>query len=114
MADIKGLVVYKGYQLGTWVNQFRVKYRKGTLTEEEKEKLDSIGFVYETNRFISDEEKIKILAEYCSVNNTTLKDIRYEEVYKGYRIGAWVSTFKRKYNAKNDEEKLKKIGKLIV
>lgn len=110
MSDIKGLVVYKGYQLGTWISQFRVKYRKGTLTEEEKEKLDSIGFVYEPNRFVADEEKVKVLEEYCVVNKTNLKNVRYEEVYKGYRIGAWISTFKRKYNAMGDEESLKKLG----
>lgn len=110
MENLKSTTVYKGYQLGTWINQFRIKYRKGTLTEEERNKLDNIGFVYEPNRFLSNEEKMAILENYCLVNKTTLENVRYEEVYKEYPVGIWVTVFKRKYNARGSEEKLKKIG----
>ena len=114
MAQIRGLNNYNGYQISTWITQFRAKYKKGTLTQEEKIKLDSIGFAYEADRTHSDEEKIQILQEYCLATGKKLSDIKYSEVYKGNSVGNWLAVFRKKYHAGDDKDKLKRTGKPLT
>ena len=40
---------YKTYNLGAWVAQQRVSYRKDLLDKERVQKLDKLGFIWDTN-----------------------------------------------------------------
>lgn len=108
MQDVKGRVIYEGYQLGTWIAQFRKKYKNGTLTDYEKERLNEIGFAFEVEGLLSFEEKVEVLKEFCKEQHKTLKDIVGIEEYKGFHIGRWIDYFRKKYRVKDLDDTSRK------
>jgi len=100
----------KDRQLGTWVSKQRVRIRQGTISEEEKVRLEAIGFV--PNRFNARwEEMFRRLVAYKRV----FGDANVPRVYdKDPQLAQWVLNQKdnfREGKMKPDRQiKLEAIG----
>jgi len=109
----------EGLHLGRWINRQRSQYKIGQLTLEHKQKLESIGMIFENvndlqwNAFY---EKIySYLIHYHNLyipNNFKTKDgITYDE--NGKNLDAWWRIQRLNYNKGTlSEERIKKIDKL--
>lgn len=89
--------VFKGYPLGTWVDNQRRHGQVGKLTEERRERLDSIpGWVWslEEERW---ENGFRHLLEYIGVRRHSRVGQTYETEDK-FRLGAWVNFQRTRYN----------------
>jgi superfamily II DNA or RNA helicase len=100
--------VFKGYNLGSWVNAQRIKKRKGLLTLEQIKKLDSIRFSWEP---ISDQwneafNALKIFKKktgHCRI--TKKQDSDYPN------LGIWVQV-QRTNKSRLTIEQINKLGSI--
>jgi len=91
--------IEKGQDLGTWLDQQRMLYRKNTLDATKKEKLEKIGMVWNVNAFKQEEMLIRLLRfkereGHCDVPSNHLED--------GKALGTWL----------HKQRRVKKTGKL--
>ena len=112
-----------GYNLGFWISNQRVKYKKGTLSEDRIKKLKEIDMIfgigrqdawnmmYElTKKYYEHYGNLKIPHSFKTING-------YETDEKGYKLGFWIS--KQRINYKNGTlsedriEKLEEIGMIF-
>ena len=112
-----------GYNLGFWISSQRVKYKKGTLSEDRIKKLKEIDMIfgigrqdawnmmYElTKKYYEHYGNLKIPHSFKTING-------YETDEKGYKLGFWIS--KQRNNYKNGTlsedriEKLEEIGMIF-
>lgn len=90
--------VYKGENFGQAVRSLRMRYSQGGLSKAQIEKLDSLGFVW-----VADEDKLttdqrfEVISDYMKEHGTLLC-VPAPEIYKGYPIGTFMSTYKSSYN----------------
>ena len=113
----------KGYSLGFWISNQRVKYKNGTLSEDRIEKLEEIGMMFENvnddtwnmmyelaKKYYKHYGDLKIPREFKTING-------YETNEKGYNLGLWITTQKTNYNksilSEDRIEKLEEIGMIF-
>ena len=108
-----------GFWLGHWLNRQRTQHNLGQLTSEHREKLESIGFVFDSVHELNWNEFYGQLHNYLEHYHTlnipkkfnTIDGINYDE--KGKNLGAWWHVQKSKYNKGTlKDEQIKKIDKL--
>ena len=98
-------------RLGMWVNNQRARYKKGSLSEDKIEKLESINFKLETNK--SWDEMFDLLVEYLNEHNNEYPS-QTNKNPEIKRLGVWTNTQRRFYKKgtlpKGKIEKLKSIN----
>lgn len=101
-----------GFNLGSWISSQKNKYRRNELTDNEKNRLNEVGFCFSTNNDIFD-KKFELLIEYMKINHCN-SDIPQATIYKGEKIGVFVSSMRAAYKNKSisnyRKEKLQSIG----
>ena len=99
---------YKGtQQFGNWVGTQRGDYKKGKLSEEKIEKLNSIGFSWDPYEENWDRMYL-MLTDYCHKHGDCLVPQSYE---KNKQLGSWVGTQRRDYKkGKLSEGKIQKLN----
>lgn len=91
----------ENFEIGKWVNYFRVAYNRNELKQETIDILESIGMVWKALCFKPIDERINILKGYVTENGSLKNILRYEKyVYEGkeYPVGLWISRFREAYN----------------
>ncbi|HBI60275.1 MAG TPA: hypothetical protein DDY31_03520, partial [Lachnospiraceae bacterium] len=84
-----------GIWLGKWLYIQKMQYKKGTLEEWKKERLEEAGICWQSASEIAFEKGIRALEEYF--NRCQNADISKGYVMPdGYRLGSWVYRQKRK------------------
>mgnify|MGYP004505251883 FL=1 len=113
----------KGYSLGFWISNQRVKYKNGTLSEDRIKKLKEIGMIfgigkqdawnkmYElAKKYYEHYGDLKVSQKFKTING-------YETNEKGYNLGLWITTQKTNYNksilSEDRIEKLEEIGMIF-
>ena len=86
-----------GFKLGKWVDNQRTKYKgkRGGLTEEQRERLEGLGMVWEPLE-AAWEEGLQQLAMYQEERGDCLVPQGYE-TEGGFKLGTWVDTQRQKY-----------------
>ena len=103
---------YEGEHLGKWVKTQRGMYKAGKLSVEHYEKLQSVGFIFDSveNEWNRRYEQYK---RYIKTNNGD-PYISKRMNYEGEHLGEWVKTQRTMYKSgkisQERYEKLKKIG----
>lgn len=84
-----------GYRLGNWQNSQRVFCKKGKLSADRIKRLEEIGFVWRIlkERF---EEGFKETLLYIKNTGNPNAPSTYKTM-KGYQLGSWQSTQRKKY-----------------
>ena len=84
-----------GYPLGKWIANIRQKYNNGTLPEEQKARLDALGFIWDkqensweeyfraAERYYQEHGSLEMPCDYCTED--------------GLKLGAWLGNQRRKY-----------------
>ena len=83
-------------QLGRWVDNQRVKYKRNQLSDERIHRLNELGFVWDANEAFW-EEMFAELKEYKAKYGDTLVPTIYEDNPK---LGRWVSNHRKHYKYK--------------
>jgi hypothetical protein len=97
--------------LGSWVSTQRLGRKRGKLTIEQIEKLDSLEFVWDTREHAWN-QGFNHLKEYVAVNKDALVPQMYE-TDNGYKLGFWVSTQRRLHsNGTLDSNKVEQLRNL--
>lgn len=108
----KGYQTADGFKLDSWISSQKNKYRKNELTEEEVEMLGKIGFIFSANKDNFD-KMFELLKEYMK-NNHCNSNISQATIYKGEKLGIFVSSMRANYKNKSisnyRKEKLEAIG----
>lgn len=84
-----------GFNSDSWNSSQKNKYRKNRLTENEKKTLMEIGYIFSVNNDNFD-KKFEVLKEYMEVNNCD-SDIAQETIFKGEKLGQFVSSMRSAY-----------------
>ena len=102
---------YEGDSLGAWVNRQRMLYKKGELSAERFEKLQSVGFIFdpeedEWNRHFEQYKR------YINENNGN-PYIPQRMDYEGEHLGSWVGTQRKRYKGgRLSEEQYQKLKEI--
>ncbi len=99
--------IYKGENIGDWLNKQKGLYRKGRLSKEKIVILESLGVIWNKNEE-NWNKKCDLLEEYMTINNG--KEPERKEKYKGENIGNWLVNQKSLYRkGKLSEERQLKL-----
>lgn len=106
ISDLKQTTIYKGVNLGSWINSQKTKYRRGRLDDNEKKQLELLGVTIESNvKKKTFDEWVAILKDYLLDND--ISDLKQSTVYKGENLGSWFNNQKTNYRKGNlSEEQL--------
>ena len=91
----KGYKTADGFNLDSWVSSQKNKYRRNVMTDDEKKRLNQVGFCFSINNDNFD-KKIELLIEYMHVNCCD-SNIPQTTVYKGEKLGTFVSSMRSNY-----------------
>ena len=83
------------YRLGQWVSHCRTSYKKGKLSQEWIEALESLGFIWDLLEQ-DFQEGLSRLAAYKAEHG----DVEVPGLFKtkdGYNLGSWVSERRKAY-----------------
>jgi len=94
-------------ELGIWVHRQRTKYFDGSLSQNRKERLNAIGFVWQVTKFVPWETMYQRLVEYKERFGTTQVPRLYKE---NPALGYWVYNQRQKCKKEERRRKLKSIG----
>ncbi|MCD7833931.1 MAG: Helicase associated domain protein [Lachnospiraceae bacterium] len=83
-------VTEKGFRLGTWIKNQRNLFRDGKLSASRKEKLDTIGMVWQTDPW---EYRLGLVKDWYRENGTLA--IPQNTVTDGVWIGKWLNSQKK-------------------
>ncbi|MBE7896222.1 hypothetical protein G7L40_20030 [Paenibacillus polymyxa] len=113
-ANVPQNYVVDDIKLGMWVKTQRQSYRKGKLSQDQIEKLNTVGFNY--NIRIKDDkkkwaDKYSLLLKYKHQYGDC--DVPVSYVYKDIKLGMWVNQQRKSYE-KNllSEDRIKKLEDL--
>mgnify|MGYP004524839931 CR=1 FL=1 len=109
----------KGYSLGFWIVKQRVKYKKGTLSEDKIKKLEEIGMIFENvndvtwnmmyelaKKYYKHYGDLKISRKFKTING-------YDTDENGYKLGVWINNQKAYYKKGSpSEDKIKKLEEI--
>lgn len=102
-----------GFNLDSWINSQKNKYRRNKLSDIEKNRLKEVGFCLSVNNNNFD-KKFNLLVEYMEVNHCDSKSIPQKIIYKGEKLGIFVNSMRAAYKSgsisKYRKEKLQSIG----
>ena len=108
-----------GYNFGEWISNQRVKYKKGTLSEDKIKKLEEIGMIFENVNDDTWNMMYELAKKYyghygnlkISINFKTINGYKAEE--NGYNLGTWVGSQRMNYKKGSlSEEKIKKLEEI--
>ena len=113
-----------GYNLGRWIENQRMAYKKGTLTEEKVIALKEIGMrfenKYEKHKVLSFEEWYDLASKYYEYYHDlevprSFKTINgYEKDENGYNLGKWIvnqrTAYKKGTLSEDKTRSLEEIG----
>lgn len=110
----KDYVTPEGEQLGHWIKNQRLYYcYKRTITEEQIEKLNSIGMLWKVNQDYSWNHMYNLSKKYFEKHGNLLITRSYV-AENGEHLGKWIATRRCEYMAgtlsKEKQEKLEDIG----
>ncbi len=91
-------VMRDGKRLGLYVANMRNRYKNSTLNKDTIDKLDEIGFIWEVQATLWEENYLKAV-EYYKANGNIDIHRRYR-TKDGYRLGMWINTQRRVYQGK--------------
>ena len=108
-----------GYNFGDWISNQRVKYKKGTLSEDKIKKLEEIGMIFENvnddtwnmmyelaKKYYKHYGDLKISRKFKTING-------YKADENGYNLGTWISSQKAYYKKGSlSEDKIKKLEEI--
>ncbi len=108
-----------GYNFGEWISNQRVKYKKGTLSEDKIKKLEEIGMIFENvnddtwnmmyelaKKYYKHYGDLKIPRSFKTING-------YKTDENGYNLGTWISSQKAYYKKGSlSEDKIKKLEEI--
>lgn len=86
-----------GFKLGVWICNQRTKYRTGKLSDDQVEKLESIGMIWNLEERYW-ENGIAHANEYYAKHGN-LKIPQKYVCDDGYNLGTWLSTIRKKYKS---------------
>lgn len=93
-----GNIRYKYLNVGNWLESQRLLYKKGELSNDRVNRLNSINrYWIINNRSLNDEEwykGIKILIDYKAIFNKLPDD---DTIYNGFKLGEWLNDLRQKY-----------------
>lgn len=102
---------YKGIAIGIWTSDQKQYFKKGKLSEERIQKLESIGFTASNSFKEQWEYKFELLKEFKEEFG---KFPAKYTVYKGIQIGQWIHNQRQKFMSntleKEQIEKLESTG----
>ena len=85
-----------GKNLKVWINRQRTARNSGKLSDEQIQLLDELGMEWRDRIELSYDIGFEHLEKYISDNKTT--DIPVNAICEdGYRLGAWMSSYRRKF-----------------
>ena len=108
-----------GYNFGEWISNQRVKYKKGTLSEDKIKKLEEIGMIFENVNDDTWNMMYELAKKYyghygnlkISINFKTINGYKADE--NGYNLGTWVGSQRMNYKKGSlSEEKIKKLEEI--
>ena len=108
-----------GYNFGEWISNQRVKYKKGTLSEDKIKKLEEIGMIFENVNDDTWNMMYELAKKYykhygdlkISINFKTINGYKADE--NGYNLGTWISSQKAYYKKGSlSEDKIKKLEEI--
>lgn len=85
-----------GFRLGEWVANQRERYRRGSMPEQHKQKMESVGMVWE--RPDSWNSKYAMLESYYKTHGNITISTNYKE--NGVWLGRWLSEQRQIYHGK--------------
>lgn len=91
-----------GFRLGEWVANQRERYRRGSMPEQHKKKMESVGMVWE--RPDSWNTKYAMLESYYKTHGNISIPSTYEE--NGVWLGRWLSEQRQIYHGKREGKHL--------
>lgn len=107
-----GYKTEEGFNLDSWNNSQKNKYRDGKLSNNERIMLEKIGFIFSVSNDSFD-KKFELLKEYMEINECD-SDIPQTTIYKGEKIGTFVTNMRSMYKnnsiSKYRREKLESIN----
>lgn len=107
IVDVPKSLVFNGYKLGRWCLQQKIYYNKGELSQSRIDKLNSIGFVFDS---LEEEwnRRYEQYKRYVSENKTLY--VPKQTVYENENLGSWILTQKHRLKVgKLSEERIKKL-----
>lgn len=107
IVDVPKSLVFNGYKLGRWCLQQKIYYNKGELSQSRIDKLNSIGFVFDS---LEEEwnRRYEQYKRYVSENKTLY--VPKQTVYENENLGSWILTQKHRFKVgKLSEERIKKL-----
>lgn len=107
IVDVPKSLVFNGYKLGRWSLQQKIYYNKGELSQSRIDKLNSIGFVFDS---LEEEwnRRYEQYKRYVSENKTLY--VPKQTVYENENLGSWILTQKHRFKVgKLSEERIKKL-----
>lgn len=107
IVDVPKSLVFNGYKLGRWCLQQKIYYNKGELSQSRIDKLNSIGFVFDS---LEEEwnRRYEQYKRYVSENKTLY--VPKQTVYENENLGSWILTQKHRFKmGKLSEERIKKL-----
>ena len=100
-----------GFNLGVWVSQKRFAKSKDNLSDEQIQRLDDLGFIWDVLEHLW-EQRIKRLQAYKSEHGHVLVPFDYETP-DGFKLGVWVSQKRvAKSKGKLGDEQIKRLDDL--
>jgi len=109
-ALVKGGYKVDGYSLDVWVNTQRVEKENNILSSERRQKLDDLGFVWNTIEYQWN-QGYQYLKQYIKDNGDTLVKKDYQ--VDGFNLGNWVNAQRsRKTNNILSSERRQKLDEL--
>ncbi len=107
IVNVPKSLVFNGYKLGRWCLQQKIYYNKGELSQSRIDKLNSIGFVFDS---LEEEwnRRYEQYKRYVSENKTLY--VPKQTVYENENLGSWILTQKHRFKVgKLSEERIKKL-----
>lgn len=107
IVDVPKSLVFNGYKLGRWCLQQKIYYNKGELSQSRIDKLNSIGFVFDS---LEEEwnRRYEQYKRYVSENKALY--VPKQTVYENENLGSWILTQKHRFKVgKLSEERIKKL-----
>ena len=112
MNEIKEGVVFKDVNIGNWLHRQRIRYNEGSLTEEQLQKLISIGVIFSPIEKRWEDTFSLAKKYYLSFGNLNVPD---GFILEGQNLGRWISYQRSLYNRRDgslSEEKIKRLDSI--
>lgn len=107
IVDVPKNLTFNGYKLGRWCLQQKIYYNKGELSQNRIDKLNSIGFIFDS---LEEEwnRRYEQYKRYVSENKTLY--VPKQTVYENENLGSWILIQKHRFKVgKLSEERIKKL-----